>query len=272
MGWVFYRFDGPHCEPFGSLASAYHPPSPVILDAITGTSDNLVFLCCSEEIFHHGSELGKENSVKRMPLLPAMLIGLSAMIVFAPGCQSPYHSDQGALLGGVLGTGTGAVIGAATGHPLAGAAIGAGVGAVSGAAIGSGMDESEARNRAMIAQQLGRQVAAGSVTTNDVIAMTKAGVNEELIANHVRANGMAAPLQANDLIQLQQQGVSPKVIAQMQASPPRPVQPVVVGQPGPTPVIIEEYRYSPYWGPHYYYPPPPCHRQPGVSWGVAVGN
>jgi hypothetical protein len=190
--------------------------------------------------------------VARMPLLLLLSVVLAVAGAASTGCQSPYHSDQGALVGGLLGAGTGAVVGGATGHPGAGAAIGAGVGALSGAAVGNAIDESEARNRAMIAQQLGRQVSAGAVTTNDVIAMTKAGVHEELIANHVRANGMAAPLQAGDLIQLQQQGVSPHVIGQMQASPPRPVQPVIVEQPAPAPVIVEGYPYGPYWGPRYY--------------------
>ena len=190
----------------------------------------------------------------RMSSLLALL-GLTLAVVTSTGCQSPYHSDQGALFGGLLGAGTGAIIGGATGHPGAGAAIGAGVGALSGAAIGHGQDEIEARNRAMIAQQLGRQVPAGAVTVNDVIAMSKSGVNEELIANHVRANCMTAPLQSADLIRLQQEGVTPRVIAQMQASPPRPVQPVVVQQPAPPPVIVEEYPYGPYYGPrcHMYY-------------------
>jgi hypothetical protein len=193
--------------------------------------------------------------VARMPSL-LLSLGLCMAVVSTTGCQSPYHSDQGALMGGLLGAGTGAIVGGATGHPGAGAAIGAGVGALSGAAIGNGMDEVEANNRAMIAQQLGRQVAPGAVTPGDVIAMTKAGVNEELIVNHVHAHGMATPLQAADLIQLQQEGVSTQVISQMQASPPRPAQPVVVQQAGPPPVIIEEYRYSPYWGPGCY----PYHR------------
>jgi hypothetical protein len=196
----------------------------------------------------------EETYVARIRWLLLLLTMMLASLA-STGCQSPYNSDRGALFGGVLGAGTGAVVGAATGHPLAGAAIGAGVGTVSGAAIGNAIDESEAKNRAIIAQQLGRQVAAGAVSTNDVIAMTKSGVNEELIMNHVRANGMVAPLQTGDIIQLQQQGVNPRVIAQMQASPPRPVQPVVVQQPAPPPVIIEEYPYGPYWGPrcHAYY-------------------
>jgi hypothetical protein len=131
------------------------------------------------------------------------------------------------------------------------------------------MDEVEARNRAMIEQQMGRRVVAGAVTNDDVIAMTRAGVNEELIINHVRAHGVARPLQAGDLIMLQQQGVSARVIATMQ-EPPR-----VVAQPVPQPVIIEQAPppvivapYDPYWH-------DPCfhhHRpyRPGVSWGVSV--
>jgi hypothetical protein len=188
------------------------------------------------------------------------------------GCYSPYHADRGALAGGLLGAGTGAIIGDAMGgKALPGAAIGAGLGAVGGGLIGQGMDETEARNRAMIEQQMGRQVAAGAVTTNDVIAMTRAGVADELIVNHIRAHGVAAPLQAGDLIQLQQQGVSARVIAAMQA-PPQVVQQPVVVQPAPAPVVVEEYHYVPRWGPRPYYRPPRYHRprpRPGVSWGIS---
>ena len=186
--------------------------------------------------------------------MPSLLlsVGFSLAVAASSGCQSPYHSDQGALFGGLLGAGTGAIIGGATGHPGAGAAIGAGVGALSGAAIGHGQDEIDAKNRAMIAQQLGRQVSAGAVTPNEVIAMTRAGVNEELVVNHIRTHGTAAPMQTNDLITLQQQGVSPRVIATMQACPPQPPpQAVYVEQPAPPPVVLE---YG--WGPRYY----PYHR------------
>ena len=182
----------------------------------------------------------------RTPSLFSILLVLAPIAVIASGCQSPYHSDQGALFGGLLGAGTGAIVGSAVGHP------GAGVGAMSGAAIGHGQDEIEANNRAMIAQQLGRQVSAAAVTPNDVIAMTRAGVNEELIVNHIRSHGTSAPLQAADLITLQQQGCTPRVIATMQASPPPQPQPVVVQQ-APPPVIVEPYPYG------YYDYGPRCH-------------
>jgi outer membrane lipoprotein SlyB len=200
--------------------------------------------------------------------LPIVLLA-----VIAGGCQSPYRADQGALFGGLLGAGTGAIVGNALGNTGAGAAIGAGVGALSGATVGGELDKIEAQNRAMIAQQLGREVAANAVTTDDVIAMTRASVNEELIVNHVRAHGVVAPLRPADLIFLQQQGVSPRVIAAMQSPPVRPAavaQPVVV-QPAPAPVIVEEYHYAPFWGPPCYYHRP-WHPRPGVSWGMSFSN
>lgn len=186
------------------------------------------------------------------------------------GCRSPYHADRGALGGGLLGLGAGAIVGNAVGNPVAGAAIGTGLGALGGAAIGQGMDEVEAKNRAMIEQHLGRTVVAGAVTTGEVVAMNAAGVDDQLICNHVRAHGMAVPLGSGDLIALKQQGVSAQVIEAMQTSPP---QPVTIRDPAVRPVVIEEYHYGvPYWGPPPYRCRHPYPRHSGVSWGVAVGN
>jgi hypothetical protein len=203
----------------------------------------------------------------RLFSLPLFLVAA----ILLGGCQSPYKSDQGALTGGLLGAGTGAIIGSALHNPLAGAAIGTGVVAIGGAAVGSALDEQDAKNRAMIAQQLGRQVPANPVTINDVINMTRAGVDEELIANHVRTHGVVAPLQAQDIIVLQQQGVSKRVIAVMQEPPIPAAQPVMVQQ-APQPMLVEAYPYGPpYWGPPCYY-----YRHyrpsPSVHWGMTFGN
>ena len=178
---------------------------------------------------------------------------LTAFLV-APGCQSASHTENGAVVGGLLGAGTGAVVGHALGNTGAGAAIGAGVGLLSGAAIGSGMDDTEKKNRAMIEAQLGRQVAVGSVTTADVVAMVQAKVNDDLIINHIHAHGMVSPPSANDLIALQQCGVSPRVVQAMQETPPRvQTQTVVVREEAPPPVIVEGYYGRPYYHPHHYY-------------------
>lgn len=183
----------------------------------------------------------------------------------ASGCQSPYRSDQGALAGGLAGAGLGAIVGNAVGNTGAGAAIGAGVGALSGAAIGGSLDEIEARNRMEIEARMGAMAPKGSVTIDDVVAMTRANVSEEVIATHVRNHGVAAPLQASDLIVLQQQGVSSRVIQAMQA-PPAAAQPV--GYVAAPPAVIVEERYV---APAYYYPPP-YYRRPGMHWGVSVAH
>lgn len=187
------------------------------------------------------------------------------------GCQSPFYADQGALAGGLTGAGVGALVGNASGNTLAGAAIGTGVGAVTGGMVGGALDEIEAKNRAMIAAQMGRQLPPGGVTVNDVLAMTRSGVDEELIVNHIRANGVAQPVGANELIALQQQGISKTVIGAMQTTPPqgmsRPAPPVAVpvAYPAPYPYY---YPPPPYWGYHYYGPRP--HGR--VGWGVSYSS
>lgn len=185
------------------------------------------------------------------------------MIVCASGCYSPYHADRGALFGGATGAGVGAIVGNAVGNTAAGALIGGGVGALSGAAIGQGMDDIEARNRAEIAAALGRQVPPGAVTIDDVMAMTKAGVSEELIAGHIRASGVARPLTSQDIIALNNSGVPPSVIQAMQ-NPPQPIaqQPVA----GAAPVMVAQPVYP---APVYAYP---AYYPPRVGWGVSYST
>jgi hypothetical protein len=190
--------------------------------------------------------------VARTPCFFLSSISFLLAVVSLAGCASDPHTGEGAVVGGLLGAGTGALVGAATGHAAAGAAIGAGAGALAGAAIGHSQDDIDKQNRALIAQQLGRQMSAGAVTPPDVIAMSQAGVNEELILNQIRVHG-AVPLQSQDLVTLQQQGVSARVIATMQAYPPTAPQTVVVEQPAPPPVVV---GVGPYWGPRYYRPRP----------------
>ena len=56
-----------------------------------------------------------------------------AMLLTACSDSQPLSTrEKGTLGGGLLGAGTGAIIGAAVGHPGAGAAIGGGLGAVGG--------------------------------------------------------------------------------------------------------------------------------------------
>jgi hypothetical protein len=186
------------------------------------------------------------------------------------GCRSPYYADQGAAFGGLAGAGVGALVGeAASNNPLAGAAIGAGVGAITGAVAGDALDEIEARNRAQIAAQLGREVQPGAATIQEVVAMSQSGVDPRLITSYVRNSGVAKPVSANDIIYLHQQGVASEVIEAMNNPPPAQSAPVRVGS-RPAPVIIEEHYYSdPFWCPpprfHYRHH---HHHSPHVGWGI----
>jgi hypothetical protein len=195
------------------------------------------------------------------------------LISFAlAGCAS--HADRGAAIGGLGGAGVGALIGEASGHGAEGALLGAAVGALGGAAIGNTHDQREAEMRA----RMGRQMS-GAVTAGDVVAMVQSGVSEEVIATHIRTNGVQQRVQPGDLITLRNQGVSDYLINAMQTAP---VGGAVAVQPGyaqpvyaqPATVIVQEHYgppvvYGPprhYWRPHYHCPPP----RPGFS--VEIGG
>jgi hypothetical protein len=192
------------------------------------------------------------------------------------GCRSPYYADRGALFGGLTGAGVGAVVGDAAGNAGAGAVIGSAVGALTGAAVGDSIDADLAHSRAEIEARMGRQMQ-GAVTAQDVVAMTQAGLSDEVISTHIRANGVAQPLSVNDLISLRNMGVRDSVINAMQSAPggpPRVVQvaPAYPGYPPPGREVIVEHYYQPWC------PPPPHmhyhHRRPRgrVSWGFSLGH
>ncbi len=185
------------------------------------------------------------------------------------GCRSPYYADRGAGVGALAGAGAGAIIGDATGgNAGTGALIGAGLGALTGATVGDAMDEMQAQNRAAIATQMGRQVQAGAATIDEVVTMSRSGVDPRLISNYVRTSGVARPLAATDVIYLHNQGVATEVIEIMQNPPPPPA---LAGRP---PVIVEEHYYGqPYCrGPHYGYYHGHHRRGPRVGWGITIAK
>jgi phage tail tape-measure protein len=85
-------------------------------------------------------------------------LALAAILLFA-GCSGQPLStrEKGTGVGGLLGAGTGAIVGAAVGHPGAGAAIGGGLGAGTGFLVGNEMQNNENENartrRALRSQQ-----------------------------------------------------------------------------------------------------------------------
>ena len=207
-----------------------------------------------------------------MRYVAPLLLMTATLLAGSVGCRSPYHQDQLALVGAGTGALAGAAIGNASGHTAGGAIIGGLVGATAGGAVGSHMDEVEERNQALFQQRLGRSVE-GATTFQDVIAMSGAGLSDQVITTHIRRHGVAQVPQAQDLIYLKSNGVSDTVITALQSPPPTEV--VQTMAPPPRTVIVEEYHYGrPYWGPpprryyHHHHRP----RPPGVSWGVSFSN
>ena len=73
-----------------------------------------------------------------MAIAMIALIGCESM-----GTAAQSKTNQGAVLGGLLGAGTGAIIGNQSDHAGAGTAIGAGLGALGGGLIGHAMEEQD---------------------------------------------------------------------------------------------------------------------------------
>lgn len=197
-------------------------------------------------------------------------ISLALILLACDGCRSPYFADKGAALGGVAGGLAGAAMGDHSGQAAGGAIVGATVGALTGAAIGDSMDAEVERRQAAVAHQ---QRMATAVSVTDVTAMSVSGLTDDVIVNHIRANGVRASLTPSEIIELHEHGVSENVINVMQQEAVRQsASPVVVGSP---PVIIEEsYVVPAYWGPRRprCYHPVPRPRRPGVSWGFSYSH
>jgi hypothetical protein len=147
--------------------------------------------------------------------------------------------------------------------------------------------------------------------TADVLKLSQAQINEEVILNYVRNSGTAYTLSANDVVYLRNQGVSDRVVNAMLEQRPRVepsaaasaapqipssatvaqgavaptyVEPAVVAPPPPpastvhvisSPAVRRAYygTYSPYYYPYRYYGPyyTPYYR-PSVVVGLRFGG
>lgn len=89
----------------------------------------------------------------------------------------------------------------------------------------------------------------------DIKALAKAGVNDDLIVSQIRNSGTVYQLHAVDIIALKSAGVSERVIDCMIGTPntamPPPnasVQQTVVVDPGPAYIVTPAVYPYPYWG------------------------
>lgn len=210
-------------------------------------------------------------------ILPAAM----ALVAWSTGdahaqFRPTYNQQKGATLGGLGGAVAGAIIGDNNGEAGAGAAIGGVIGAVTGGLLGNAADKEAVysqQRQYQFNQQQQAIVAQSSVSTADVVSMSRSGLGEAVIINQIQQRGVLQPLQVPDIISLHQQGVSERVISAMQQAPvgtrrvaraPQPIvtQPIVTQPIVTQPVIIEERVIYPQYVPrayHYHRAPPARH-------------
>jgi Glycine zipper len=83
------------------------------------------------------------NKANRSLMLAAAMVLVGAFALAGCSGQPLSTREKGTLGGGVLGAGTGAIIGAAVGAPGAGAAIGGALGAGTGYVVGNALQNQE---------------------------------------------------------------------------------------------------------------------------------
>lgn len=195
----------------------------------------------------------------------AMNRWISFALVLASACPVAAQSTNtanGIALGGVAGAITGGLIGKQNRETPEGALIGGAVGAIAGGLIGHSKDKQFAQNQyyqrqAVVQQQVIMQHA---VSMSDVINMSRSGLGDSLIVNHIQTNGVQQHLNTHDIIYLHNQGVSENVISAMQNASLEPVMavaPVPVRPPRTVVVEREFHTVAPRYVPHHYYRPAP---------------
>jgi uncharacterized protein YcfJ len=141
-----------------------------------------------------------------------ILIALFLAVALASlGCQSnKTRVGEGALIGGLLGATAGGIIGHQSGHGGEGAAIGAAAGALGGAMVGSQIEKPGQTTSSS------QTASANQMTTQQIVDLSKQGVNEAVIIDRIRMTNSKFTLTASDIDYLKQEGVSQNVINAMQ--------------------------------------------------------
>jgi uncharacterized protein YcfJ len=153
--------------------------------------------------------MSKEEKVKRTGV-----VLLSITVLFAgAGCQSsPNRTGEGAVIGGLLGAGAGAIIGNQGDHRnrdrTSGALIGGAIGAIGGALVGNQIQKQP--------QQQTQAANPNQMPMQQIVDMSRQGVNEDVIVDRIKMSDSRFSLSPSDVDYLKSQGVSQKVISAMQ--------------------------------------------------------
>lgn len=178
------------------------------------------------------------------------IVCFSTLFASFAGSQAVFgQTKDGAILGGVAGAVIGGIVGHQNDETPEGALIGGAVGAIAGGMIGNQREQQqrlryyEQQPRYYYAPQPHyhvysppvRQVPVYTTTPTyvtsvpvqvrrpvsiaDVIALARRGLNDTLIINHIRNNGIAHQPTTDDVLALHDGGVSDVVINEMMHAP-----------------------------------------------------
>jgi uncharacterized membrane protein YebE (DUF533 family) len=118
--------------------------------------------------------------------------------------------------GALTGAGVGALAGGLIGGNAAGALIGGAVGAAGGALIGYALDQQDRDNLQQQSPQTLNRIDHGQeLSVNDIKAMSKAGIKDEVIISQIHSTHSIFHLSADQIIDLKDSGVSQNVIDAM---------------------------------------------------------
>lgn len=179
------------------------------------------------------------------------------ILMISPCYGQATNGQRGAIAGGTAGAVIGGIIGHQNDETTGGALIGGTLGVLAGGLLGKQQDQFE-QERFQYQQQQAHQQAiqyANGVSINDVIALTRSGVDYTVIINQIQSSGVQQRIGVDEIIALHQNGVNNQVINVMQeahlagverVAPPVEVVPVVPAYssgtvyelPGPRPIVV----------------------------------
>ena len=222
-----------------------------------------------------------------------------AFILIVQPAYAQNGTRNGAVLGGVGGAVIGGIIGHQNDETPEGALIGGAVGAVAGGLLGNAREKQAERDRYYRQQQYQQQwhqhqhcntnyntyrtvptrpatTYQTGVTTGDVLTMTRSGVAESVIINHIYSTGIQRRIDTNEIIMLHQQGVTENVINAMQQAPLRSAYAgstgfagtsatTIMTPPGGTVIVQEQYGTPTYTASTYATPSQPRYSTPQHS-------
>ena len=149
---------------------------------------------------------------------PLLLLLLPSVLLTGCALVDPSSNASSTVTGStLLGAGTGALVGGHNGEPFAGALIGGTLGALAGESVDAAQRRREDVHAEKRRSDREYQIAQ-SVTLDQLLKLTQAGVADDNIIAHIQNKGAARNLTTEDIILLSNSQVSPDVIKAYQTA------------------------------------------------------